>query len=490
MKNEKKSISIMYLLILVYMCMSLKFSTINIIKILAMLFITIITLAINYYFFEKKNIEVHKKFMICAMIFGFILIFINPILHGIDEGAHFFKVYSLICGTEDLYNNQNELVDKVPKAIYNADCVKKYVDIFNVKNTKIDKNDYIIINEYIGAKLYSIFSYIPYLLPMLIFQKILNMDIIGVIYIGRICAFICWVLISTYTIKIIPRRKEFIAFLCLMPISLTLVTTYTGDLVTNSVILLFLAYWYRLYCEKRLISSKEIIIITILGIISASAKLVYSIIFFLLMILPIECFKNQKHKIKIIFLIIISIIVATFINLSIVGNDLINAYPKIKLQKEFILSNMAKYIWILISTIITNFPIYVCQFTTGKITMCHNAIRVNDVFSILYVAILIVSVLSEKSEMNLKKSEKILISIIISLIVIIIFTSLYLQWTATNYGIGANQVYGVQGRYFTPIVALFILANTKNDYKFDKKYLWTSVLLINIIIIFKIIINF
>jgi len=472
------------------MFLDIKKSTLMQIKYLSILTIGMIAIGINLYLFEKKHMDIHKKFMICAIFLGGILIFAIPVLHGIDEGAHFFKVYSLVCGSEEVYNEENKLIDKIPNSILQADSVNKYVETIGLKNKKIDTNDYMLGDDYIGAKLYSMISYIPYILPMFICQKILQMDIVGVIYIGRIFAFICWLLISAYTIKIIPKRKEFISFLCLMPIVLTLVTTYTGDLVTNSVILLFLAYWYKLYFEKRLITKKEIVIISILGIISACSKLVYAMIFFILFLLPIECFKNKKHKIKVLTLILSSIIIATFINLTIVGSDLIDAYPKINLQKEYILSNLGKYIWIFVSTIVKNFWTYVYQFSTGRTTMCQNSIMVNDVISVIYIVLLALSIILENAKIDLNKNDRILISIIVFAIIIIIFTSLYLQWTATNYGVGYEAICGVQGRYFIPIVALFILANTNATYNFDRNNLWTGVLLINIIIICKIIIAF
>ena len=354
-KKKTNIIIMIYLLTILYAILNIESdSIIGLFKYFSIIIVGICALGINLYFISKEEMKIHNKFICTAVFLGILLIFSIPILHGIDEGAHFFKVYSLVEGAETIYV-KDQLKDKIPLTIFQADSVQNYSDIILLKNEIIDKSSFVFRNDYLGAKLYSVFSYIPYVLSMFIFQKIFTLDIIGVIYTGRIFGFVFWLLISAYTIKIIPKRKEFIAFLCLMPINLTLVTTYTGDLVTNSAILLFLAYWYRLYFEKRAITKKEIAIITLLGVISACSKLVYVMIFFILFLLPSECFKNKKNKIISLITIMGLIIVATILNLVNVGDDLINAYPKINLQKEFIFSNFFEYIWILITTIIKNF---------------------------------------------------------------------------------------------------------------------------------------
>lgn len=454
--------------------------------------IVIIGLSILIIFLLKiinKKKEVHKKFFIVATFIGMILIIIIPVLHGIDEGAHFFKVYSVFNEIETV-KDKGELLYKVPANIIKANRINSYSQEIEFFNEKFNTNRFILSNEYMGINLYSVLAYITYLFPMLICQKILNMGIVPTILIGRTFSFIIWLIISTYTIKIMPKRKEFFAFLCLMPINMTLVTTYTGDLVTNSVILLFIAYWYRLYCEKRLIKKSEVIIITILGILSACSKLVYTLIFLIMLFLPKENFKNRKHKILVNLFIIACLTITIIINLSIVGNDLLEAYPKIVEQKQWIFDNIFKYIGIFFITIMYFLDQYIYQFTTGHTTMLHNTIEVSPIISILYLIILIISLFTEEVKNKFNKKFKCSIIDIVIMIIFIIFTSLYLQWTATMYSVGCNLIYGVQGRYFFPVVALLSLVNNKINAKLNTKYLWNGVVIIDFIILLKILVMF
>lgn len=492
-KKELKIYGIIFGIIATYFILKMLISSmsdmfaINIFKGMIIIISSILSFILIYTVNKEK--EVHNKFFKVAIFFGMILVIIIPAFHGIDEGPHFFKVYSIFNKVETVQDDELGLLYKVPKDIYVADNANNYIDELKLFNQKSD-NKFVLSNDYLGINLYSVLAYITYLLPMFICQKILNLGIMPTIFIGRAFSFIIWLLISTYTIKIIPKRKEFMAFLCLIPINLATVTTYTGDLVTNAVILLFIAYWYRLYYEKRLIKTSEIIVITILGILSACAKIVYTLIFFIFMFLPKENFKSNKHKIFVNLFIFTCLIITTLINLSIVGNDLLNAYPKIEEQKQWILNNIFEYIFTLFISILYFLNKYIYQFTTGYTEMAHRMVPVSYIYCVLYLSILIMSLFTEEIKNEFSKKFKYSIIFIIILIIFIIFTSLYLQFTATRYGVGSDLIYGVQGRYFFPIVALATLINTKEYTNLIKKYLWNGVIIINFIILLKILLFF
>lgn len=482
MKKTYKILALVYSLVFLYFSVQHE----ELYKKLFILLVSALTLGLNIFIISYRKLSVEKKFGIAALIFGFILIFVIPVLHGIDEGAHFYKVYSFFYDTSVPEEFQDQLEDAVPNAIISADSSYNVISMFRLKGLKIDESKVSYTQNYIGAKLYSPISYLTYLLPMFLFKCILNLDVYWVIILGRIFSFLAWLAISYYTIKIMPKRKEFMAFLCLMPISLTLVTTYTGDLITNASIFLFIAIWYKIHEEKRPIKLKEIILISILGIISCCAKMVYALIFLIMFLLPKECFKSKKHKIISCCLIILVLIITFIINITFVGSDLLEFYPAIEKQKEFIFSHPFEYLKIFFRTFITSFVNYIYQFTTGKTTMCHNAILVDNVVSLFYFVVLVSTLFLDENKIELSKKAKTLIGTICFLVVFIIITSLYVQWTATKKGIGHPYVDGVQGRYFIPLAVLAIFIKSKPISKLNKDFLWSSVLLINLGIMLKI----
>ena len=88
--NEKKLLFIIYSTIILYFSMQIK----NIEQLVCLILLSIIILVLNIFIIKKEKMEVYKKFACIAFVFGMMFIIFIPILHGIDEGAHFFKVYS------------------------------------------------------------------------------------------------------------------------------------------------------------------------------------------------------------------------------------------------------------------------------------------------------------------------------------------------------------------------------------------------------------
>ena len=79
-----------------------------------------------------------------------------------------------------------------------------------------------------------------------------------------------------------------------------------------------------------------------------------------------------------------------------------------------------------------------------------------------------ISIITAISEHDLKdklnKYQKIIILFIILVITILIFTSLFIQWSENN----LNYIDGVQGRYFLPILPLVLILI--NGIKVNSKY--------------------
>lgn len=490
MKKDNMKIVIIYILMAFFLILNITFniSKEGICKIIIIAFLSIIATLITMYL--NQNVSIEKKFLIIGTFIGVILVFAIPVLHGIDEVAHFYKAYSIFNEVETTYDEQGKLMYKLPTAIDNASKIKRYSDVKNLQGQIISNTETILTNTYGGIALYSNIAYITYWIPMLICQNILKLPIVGVVLISRLFSFILWLLMSLYTIKIMPKRKEFMAFMCLIPINLTLVTTFTGDLLTNSAILLFIAYWYRLYEEKREIRKSEIIVISTLGCVSICCKIIYALLFLLVFLLPKENFKNKRHKAIVISVIMFVMLIVAFLNLSIVGQDLLEAYPAIEHQKDWIINNLFGYISILVRTVITSIPAYIYQFTTGDGAMAQCSVSVSTAVSILYFIILIASLYIEQIDIKWNKYAKYVIGVIISIIVLTICTSLYLQWTATNFGIGYNYITGIQGRYFYPLVALLALTNNKKKIDISKVWLWNGAIMINFYILLRIIIRF
>ena len=230
----------------------------EIIKIGSLIVIDVI-LNIIVIFFSKKELSAIKKFLIISIFIGAGYIFVSPLLHGIDEGAHFSRVYSFFMDSKTTSSGEY----KTPRAILETAGIPEHGGNFSYIGKKIIDEDLVLADHLKGARLYTALSYLPFLLPVWLFGFLIKTDLFAIVTSARFFGFLVYLISSAYAIKIIPKRKDFLALFCLMPIVISSGATITADILTNSSIILFIAIWYKLYSEKTKITLKDIILIII-----------------------------------------------------------------------------------------------------------------------------------------------------------------------------------------------------------------------------------
>ena len=87
--------------------------------------------------FSKMDLSAEKKFLIIGTIIGIIYIFVSPLLKGIDECAHFSRVYSFFLDGEN--NNIGDY--KIPKVIFDTYNNSRE---YSLIDSKIINNDLVI----------------------------------------------------------------------------------------------------------------------------------------------------------------------------------------------------------------------------------------------------------------------------------------------------------------------------------------------------------
>lgn len=279
------------------------------------------------------------------------------------------------------------------------------------------------------------------------------------------------------------------ALFCLMPIVLSSGATITADLLTNSSIIVFISVWYKLYYDKKKITMKDILLIIVCGILAGYSKMVYTLEFLLIILLPKECFETNKKKLKIIGSIFIILILAIFINVFVVTSLIDNSYEGFKLQKEFVISHPLKFLLILFGNILQNWN-FLYSFTTNY-TILHNIFFPSQFAQLLYFIALIICIYKEEADLKLGKLKTFFIILFGIVIISLIYTSLYLQFTTeTGSGVGGMEILGMQSRYYIPVMLMFLicLPSKKDTLNIDNNIpyyisLWVNItILINIVL--------
>lgn len=449
-----------------------------------------------------KNVKLEKIFLICALFFGSLYIIICPLFTGSDEHNHYYRIYELSDMKLLTPIQDNIIGGNLPRALVdcfvldkepaNRNLYIKYQDLNEMLKVKIDKKDTIKYGtnyqtEYVNASIYSPFQYLPHIIGFII-GKITNSPyLIGIF--GRITNLLIFVALAYHAIKIIPKGKLFYFTILLSPVVLSGASTLSCDAFTNSLVLLFIAYLMRYLKDDKKIDKKTKIGLFVISAFISVCKIVYLPIILLIFMIPSNRFKNKKDK----NIYTISMIV-TGIILNMIWMKFTNPYFEIyyansKAQEIFIFKNLIRYILIVFNTygnII--FSLFENMFV-GK-QMYHTGLQFPTLLSLLYIIFVFLSLFNENRGLKLKKIQCYGIVCVQLIIIALITTALYIQCTATFAGVGYDEVVGIQGRYFIPLLFLLpFIINLKKELM-KKEYIIIFVMIVQIITINTMICHF
>ena len=358
-------------------------------------------------------------FVIFALVFGFLMIFITPFNQVPDEYAHYLRAKEVSQGK--LYNKPPEKMTK----------------------DELNTNTY----NFHGASGYS---------PLMYTASGINLKLFPDIQlIGRFANLLVWILLIAIAINITPVFKWQLFFIALLPMSLYEGMSYSADSFSNAFAFLFFAYIFKLiFHEKEFSYKKDIPLLLLCGITGALSKGIILPLF----LLPFVPIKKQKS------IIILSILSAVFITSYLWSSNNYLATPSVthtELNKYFIIHSPAAFLIILINTIVY----FGNEWIIGVIGILGNlTIRLDRIIYYLTVTMFFCSIIFIPEKYKIKLSHRITAGAAFISYIFIICVLLYIMFTPFAY----NKIVGIQGRYFiSALPLLFVLfgqnINNKND---------------------------
>lgn len=438
-------------------------------------FITVLFLIILFLNLKFFKIKFHNKFLFTSIIIYLMYLILIPPTFGHDEFHHWSRIFEITEGGFVSEINGNETGYIMPEGIFiNMPSLDefRYDDLFEREFSKIDYSKKSFISNATMA-VYSPLQYFPQVIGVSLGKLITNNSLI-IFYIGRIFNLIACIFFLYLSIKIIPYFKKIIYLLSFIPIAIEGFTTLSGDGILISIVFFFLAYVLNIMDKKEELTKKHYVIILLLSVFIALSKIVYVPIIGLLLLIPNECFKSKKDKVLKLSIIFF---VSLLINLLWVKtvNPHLYAYTQGKsdAQISFILSNPLEYIKIILNTVITYGHLLLLQ-AYGKNFLWFESIKMYIVpILLMIISLLIIS--NEKHKTISNKFNNLIMSIIVFITILLIFTSLFIQWTDYN----STIIQGLQGRYFIcilPIILILLSNFIKIKNKLSPKILENTVI--------------
>ena len=408
------------------------------------------------YKMKKNNTPLEKMFLLVALVLGVLFIVILPPGQSPDEVTHFKRVYGISDGIllpEEIEGMDGRVGSEIPTG---TDFLSRdpghgtYLEIVNEIDDGVEEKS---IQTYTSAALYSFVCYIPQIIGILI-GRLFGFSVLGMSYLMEIFNFAVWVFLIYYSIKLIPKFKSVVLFISLLPITIQEATSLSPDALTIGLCTFFISYTlYLAYGERKKLERRDYAVVFASSAILGFCKIVYLPLVLLLLLIPKEKFKTNKNRWLFLGLLFVFIAIINMAWLVISSRYLVEYRSGVNSKEQLIgiIQNPFRYLMVIFRSINTHAQLWL----NNMLGMNLGAFKFNLPSVLFYVtfSIMIVLFIQRVECFAYKKIDRWIIAFVFLTIVILIMTSLYMQWTPY----GEDLIDGVQGRYYLPILMLIPL---------------------------------
>jgi hypothetical protein len=485
-----------------------------------------------------------KIYPVVMLIFGLGYMYVFPAMSAPDEIAHFISAYKLsnkmlgkqatvkdghvIIRAQDLWiedvdgeytfdkSKSEEEKVLIPEEGSHGKIISSKLEetsykVFYGKGDSRSNNTYISFsgqNYEKAQSLHAPVNTIPsvYFLPAtgITVARIMGLNSIYLVLFGRMANLILFILFGTLGIYFLPKFKEFIFLVSLLPTTIELAASYSYDAVMISSMIFFVSYVFFLAHEKKEFDIKDLVIVSLIAGLVLPCKMVYFPMLLMLFSIPLYKFKfrgkvdGKIKKENIAFFLASAVVVLLswvfamyLVNRStVVGYSTSNTSSLEWAGEEsytigYLLHNKLKAVKLFYNTLLLQLEYY--HKTMFGAYLGH----ADDVVGIPYIGFLVLnigmifSVFGEAKEKQLLVKERVLTGISIFFVIFLVLLSMLIAWTP----ISSEFIEGVSGRYFIPVLLplLMICRNNKIAIKDEtKRNIIFLFILINAISLLKI----
>lgn len=413
------------------------------------------------------KIKLEKLIIAILIPLGIMYVFFMLPTQVPDETAHITRIIEISNG--HLFGSKET---KVPAYFMKYDWVRNYNELSEMLTDKTDYSVTVDVPNFANGNLP-----IAYIFPSITFfiARIFKMNGLIAIYLGRLLnlAFYIWVIYTA--IKKIPFGKLIIATISFAPMILQQCASLSADSMIISLSILFVAYtmFFR-FAKQEDVKRHDYIIYVLSAVFLMPLKYVYApMVLMSLILLGNKDLDQKKRNRLILCVILIPILICLIWYMATIGNkftstsemseefyiddELISPNPPE--QISFILHHPFKYIGIFFKIIAKTGATYIKGAAISPLGWLN--IELNRLLTTGFLFLLFISPILENNSMSLNAKERILFVIICAIVIALIITVYYLAGA----NVGGDEIFGCQGRYFIPLLALpFLCISQKENY--------------------------
>ena len=422
-------------------------------------------------------------FAIFASFFGLIILLLTPPFQIPDEINHFYRAYQISEGDLISIKQNDRIGGYLPVSLekitlpflglrWNKNRKTNYKTILRQFNIPLNPKERKFL-DFPNTGMYSPISYFPQSISIFALRK-LHLSPLFLFYGARIFTLLFWVVSIFYAIRLMPFYKWLFALIALLPMSLFINMSLSADVVTNLLSFILIAYILKLTYSEPTISAKNFVTTSLLIILLASAKLVYTPIVLLFLLIPKEKFRNRKtYYFQIALLFIISF--GTVLFWSGIMNNLYLPYSlyneefrdsatlrncaDIHQQMHYILNHGFYIIAVFAISMMHSFTMYF-QGYIGTFGWLDTKLPIWFIY-LSYAVIFIVAIIEKNKTISIKSNQKKIIFVALISTIGLVLLSQHLTWDC----VGRMIIGTIQGRYFIPAFPLLFILFYNSKFK-------------------------
>jgi len=416
--------------------------------------------------FDMK-IKTEYIFLVVALVWGFLQVFLIPPFQVPDEHAHFYRSwgladFQLTCDKESEVKIPANAVALAQKLHIHriGDGLFSFSEMKNLKKEEISSEKQEIFTQFCS---YNPIGYLPQAGGILS-AKILNLSPIQAFHLGRIFNLLAAILLIFYAIRIAPFGKTIFLLTALLPMTVHQLASHSGDALLIAGLMLFTSI-VLYYSQKEKLKRNDLIYLITSSLLLIQIKPGYITFLLLLLILKPSQFAG---KLKGYFsFLIITVVLNALLFLGLAQFADTDRYLKPtewktdpSAQASYILDHPVKYAGVMSTELMDNSWIYI----RGMIGLFGwHTIDFPDLFHIFILFSIFVIIMASREKVNLNYRQRLVLFLTFWSVILSIFTIEYLFWSE----IGEGSIKGIQGRYFIAAFPLIIFSiyriNLKNS---------------------------
>ncbi|MDZ7880747.1 MAG: DUF2142 domain-containing protein [Saprospiraceae bacterium] len=261
-----------------------------------------------------------RYFVVLALLFGSFFVCIVPPFQVADEFNHFYRAWQVSDGILlGVRTADNRLGGDLPVSV--AKITQVFRSLPFQPNNRIKSNiifhnlsvpleaDKQIFVDFSNTAIYAPMAYAPQVVAISI-GKFLKMPPLSIFYFARFLTLLFWLSMVYAALRLMPIKRTLFSALALLPSSLFINASASGDVLTNACSFFVIALFVKMITEKKRLPQNILLtrlglIFFISGIISLN-KLAYFPLVFLIFLIDKHHFNGLKNKLIVAFVLIFS----------------------------------------------------------------------------------------------------------------------------------------------------------------------------------------